>query len=134
MKLRGAAALGALALLACDPTKELRAQQSAGGVLRALKVVHDAPNADKARALPGLSQAPCSGEGVCELRDDCRAAYALHVEGVTLTLAAKQRLADGDATSASKLLGSAEEKLKAAAPQVDGCIERAGALRRRYKL
>lgn len=134
MSRRRSILLAALALLGCDPTKELRAQQSAGGVLRALKVLHDAGNAEKARALPGLARAPCFGEGVCELRDGCRAAYALHVEGVTLTQAAKQQLRDGNAEGASKLLGSAEEKLKAAAPRVSACVEQAADLRRRYKL
>ena len=121
-------------LLACDGAKELREKQSAGGVLMALQVLREAGNAEKAKALLGLSQAPCLGEGVCELREACRAAYALHVEGLTLTQAAKQQLSDGKALDAAKLLGSAEEKLKAAGPQVDDCTDRAGALRRRYKL
>jgi hypothetical protein len=121
-------------LLACDGAKELRAKQSAGGVLLALQVLREAGNAEKAKALTGLAQAPCVGEGVCELRDACRAAYALHVEGLTLTQAAKQQLQDGKALDAAKLLGSAEEKLKDAGRQVDDCTDRAGALRRRYKL
>lgn len=121
-------------LLACDQAKELREKQSAGGVLLALQVLREAGNSEKAKALNGLTQAPCLGEGVCELRDACRAAYALHVEGLTLTRAAKQRLQDGKALDAAKLLGSAEEKLKAAGPKVDDCTDRAGALRRRYKL
>ena len=121
-------------LLACDGAKELRAKQSAGGVLLALQVLREAGNAEKAKALTGLAQAPCVGEGVCELRDACRIAYALHVEGLTLTRAAKQQLQDGKALDAAKLLGSAEEKLKDAGRQVDDCTDRAGALRRRYKL
>jgi hypothetical protein len=118
----------------CHAAEELRAQQSAGGVLLALKVLRDAPNSEKAKALSGLAQAPCSGEGVCEVRDICRKAYALHVEGVTLTEAAKQRLRDGNAVDAAKLLGPAEEKLKGAALQVDECTDRAAALQRRYNL
>jgi hypothetical protein len=121
-------------LLACDGAKELREKQSAGGVLLALQVLREAGNAEKAKALTGLAQAPCLGEGVCELRDTCRVAYALHVEGLTLTQAAKQQLGDGKALDAAKLLGSAEEKLKAAGPKVDECTDRAGALKRRYKL
>ena len=126
--------LGASLLLACDGARELREKQSAGGVLLALHVLREAGNDQKAKALTGLAQAPCLGEGVCELRDACRAAYALHVEGLTLTQAAKQQLSDGNAVEAAKLLGSAEEKLRAAGPQVDDCTDRAGALQRRFKL
>lgn len=121
-------------LLACDGARELREKQSAGGVLLALRVLREAGNDEKAKALTGLAQAPCLGEGVCELRDACRAAYALHVEGLTLTRVAKQQLSDGKALDAAKLLGSAEEKLRAAGPKVDACTDRAGALQRRYKL
>jgi hypothetical protein len=121
-------------LLACDGARELREKQSAGGVLLALRALREAGNTEKAKALTGLAQAPCLGEGVCELRDACRAAYALHVEGLTLTQAAKQQLSDGKVLDAAKLLGSAEEKLKAAGPKVDDCTDRAGALQRRYKL
>ena len=121
-------------LLACDGAQELREKQSAGGVLLALRALREAGNAEKAKALAGLAQAPCQGEGVCELRDSCRAAYALHVEGLTLTQAAKQQLSDGKAFDAAKLLGSAEEKLKAAGPKVDDCTARAGALQRHYEL
>jgi hypothetical protein len=117
-----------------DGARELREKQSAGGVLLALQVLREADNADKSRALAGLTQAPCLGEGVCELRDTCRAAYALHIEGLTLTQAAKQQLGDGKALDAAQLLGAAEEKLKAAGIKVEDCTDRAGALKRRYKL
>jgi hypothetical protein len=133
--LRLARLLAAAALLvACQGAKELRAQQSAGGVLLALKVLRDAGNGEKAKALSGLARAPCVGEGVCEVRDACRSAYALHVEGLTLTQAAKQQLQEGKALDAARLLGSAEDKLKEAGGKVDDCIDRAGALQRRYKL
>ena len=126
--------LSVLGALGCDGAKELRAQQSAGGVLLALGVLREAPNAGKSKALTGLSQAPCNGEGVCEVRDACRDAYALHVEALELTAAAKQKLADGQAQVAAELLGPAEAKLEAASAKIDDCNERAGALRRRYKL
>jgi hypothetical protein len=131
---RGALALLFAASLSCDGAKELRAKQSAGGVLLALGVLREAPNPAKAKALTGLAQAPCNGEGVCEVRDVCRAAYALHVEALTLTSAAKQKLADGEAQQAAQLLAPAEEKLKASSAQIDDCNARAGAMRRRYKL
>jgi hypothetical protein len=126
----------ALAALAsgCQAAEALRAKQSAGGVLLALKVLREAPNAEKSKALRGLAQAPCTGQGVCEVRDVCRNAYTLHVEGLTLTEAAKQRLRDGDAVAAAKLLGPAEEKLKQAALDVELCTDRAAALQRRYDL
>lgn len=130
----GCALAAVTLLLACDGAQELREKQSAGGVLLALQVLREAGNAEKAKALAGLAQAPCLGEGVCELRDACRAAYALHIEGLTLTQAAKQQLADGKPLEAAKLVGSAEEKLEAAGTKVDDCTDRAGTLKRRYQL
>jgi hypothetical protein len=127
-------ALLACAATGCDPTKELRTQQSAGGVLRALEVLRTADNREKAKALRGLSQAPCFGEGVCELRDGCASAYTLHVEGVTLTQAAKQLLSDGKALEAAGLVRSAEEKLKEAGHKVEACLEQARALRQLHGL
>lgn len=120
--------------LGCQAAEELRAKQSAGGVLLALKVLRDAPNESKAKALRGLAQAPCTGQGVCEVRDVCRSAYGLHVEGITLTQAAKQKLSEGQALDAAKLLGAAEERLKEAGRRVDDCTDRAATLQRRYEL
>ena len=100
----------------------------------ALDVLRDAPNPQKAKALSGLTRAPCDGEGVCEVRDTCRDAYALHVEALDLTAAAKQLMADGKASEAAKLVGAAEQKLGEAARKVDDCTQRAAALRRRYQL
>jgi hypothetical protein len=134
----GARAGGIFAVAAlvfgCHAAEELRAQQSAGGVLLALKHLRDAPNADKAKALRGLAQAPCANRAVCEVRDACQRAYTLHVEGLALTQAARQQLRDGKSLDAAKLVGSAEQKLKQASPRVDDCTERASALQRRYKL
>jgi hypothetical protein len=110
------------------------AQQSAGRIARAIEVVRDAPNAGKATALSQLSKLACSGPDVCETRDACRAAYALHVEATTLTQAAKLKLSQGDSAEAAKLLGSSEQKLTEASPKVEACLTREAALRRRYKL
>lgn len=136
MKARVLSALVLLGVLqvACDPTKELREKQSAAGVLRAVEAVRKADNQDKEKALHWLAQAPCSGVGVCELRDACRAAYALHVEGLTLTQAAKQQLAAGEDEQAAKLVGSAEQKLRRAGTDVEACLLQAVDLRRRYSL
>lgn len=100
---------------------------------RAVEVLRNAPNAAKAEPLAALAKLACTGAEVCAVRDACRDAYALHVEAVTLTAAAKQKLADKP-LEAAKLLGSSEQKLKEADPRVSACSDREAALRRRYKL
>jgi hypothetical protein len=120
--------------VACGSGIDAEAQQSAGRVSRAIEVVRNAPNAGKGEALVALAKTPCKGLDVCETRDACQAAYALYVEATTLTAAAKQQLASGNSLDAAKLLGSSETKLSAASAQVTTCVEREGAMRRRYKL
>ena len=128
------ALLASCALLACSSAREAEAKQSAGRVARAIEVVLNAPNAAKATALAELAKVSCGAPDICETRDICRSAYALHVEALTLTQAAKQQLDDGKSTEAAKLLGASEEKLTEASRRITDCAERDGALRRRYKL
>ena len=120
--------------LACSSSQDALAKQSAGRIARAIEVVRDAPNAGKATALAELAKLSCSGPDVCETRDACQAAYALHVEATTLTQAAKLKLNEGDSAAAAKLLGASEQKLAEASPKVEACTTRESALRRRYKL
>jgi len=129
-----AAASAALAALACSSSQDGLAQQSAGRLARAIEVVRDAPNAGKAKALAELGKLSCTGPEVCETRDICQAAYALHVEATTLTQAAKLKLGDGDPTAAAQLLGAAQQKLSQASAKVETCTTHESALRRRYKL
>ena len=120
--------------LACSSSQDALAKQSAGRIARAIEVVRDAPNAGKATALTELGKLSCTGPDVCETRDACQAAYALHVEATTLTQAAKLKLNDGDSAAAAKLLGASEQKLTEASAKVETCMTRESALRRRYKL
>ena len=119
--------------LSCSQ-RDPEAQQSAGRVARAIEVLRNAANDAKAKPLEALAQVACTGPDVCETREACRAAYTLHVDAVSLTGAARQKAADGQATDAAKLLGSAQQMLGEAGSKVQACIERESALRRRYKL
>jgi len=120
-------------LAGCDPNRELREQQSASSVALAEERLRALPNADKARAL-GLLSGACFGTEPCEVQRRCRDAYAGHVQATTLTAAAKQKFADGDAQAAAGLVTAAEQKLAQAARDVADCTDRASALRRHYKL
>lgn len=131
---RHAAWLASAGLLgACSPPG-LTAQQSAARVARAVEVLRNAPNADKAAPLAALGQLGCTAADVCETRDACRLGYALHVDAVALTLQAKQQLRDGKTPQAANLLLTAQEKLNEASRKVAECTDREAALRRRYKL
>jgi hypothetical protein len=120
--------------VACRSQREMDEQQSAARVARGIELVREAPNAAKAGPLTELAKLACLGAEVCKARDACTAAYAEHVEAVTLTAAAKQKLADGDAGEAAKLLNASEQKLAASAPRVTACTDLEASLRRRYKL
>jgi hypothetical protein len=121
-------------LVSCSSGQVAAEQKSAAQVARAIEVLRQAPNPAKAEPLALLSRLPCTGHDVCQTRDDCRAAYALHVEALTLTEAAKQKLADDQPLEAAKLLNASDEKLKAADSRITTCTQLEGALRRRYKL
>jgi hypothetical protein len=56
------------------------------------------------------------------------------VEALTLTAAAKQKLADDQPLEAAKLLNASDQKLKDADVKVSACTALEGALRRRYNL
>ena len=120
--------------LSCSSGQYAAEQKSAAQVARAIEVLRQAPNPAKAEPLAILAKLPCAGADVCRTRDGCRDAYALHVEAVTLTAAAKQKLADDQPAEAAKLLNASEQKLKDADAKVTTCTELEGALRRRYKL
>jgi hypothetical protein len=125
--------LAALLLGGCDPNRELREQQSASSIALAEERIRALPNADKGQAL-GLLSGTCFGSEPCEVQRRCRDAYAGHVQATTLTAAAKQKLADGDAQAAAGLVTAAQQKLTQAAREVADCTDRASALRRHYKL
>lgn len=121
-----------VALAGCGSENQ-RERQSAAEVVRAEETLRSADNAQKAQLLGALST-PCLGAEACETQRICRAAYQLHVDALSLTGAAKDKLGAGQAEEAGRLLGSAEEKLKQAQVDVTSCTEHAHDLRRRYKL
>lgn len=120
------------ALLGCD-ARTSRERQGAAEVVRAEERLRAADNSQKGRLLGALST-PCVGAEACETQRICRAAYRLHVDALSLTAAAKDKLDAGHGDEAARLLGSAEEKLKQAQADVTTCTEHAHDLRRRYKL
>jgi len=92
-------------------------------------------NPEKAPYLTSMRAAGCTtGSEACVVRDRCAAAYALHVDALALTQAAKQQLADDQGEAAAKLLGAAQQKLEQARAPIADCTDRAAALRRRYGL
>jgi hypothetical protein len=91
-------------------------------------------SAREAEAKQSLVKVACGSSDGCRARDVCHSAYALYVEALTLTQAAKQQLGDGKAADAAKLVGASEEKLTEASRSIADCTEREGALRLRYKL
>lgn len=118
---------------ACSP-RGLTAQQSAARVARAVEVLRNAPNTEKAGPLAALGQLGCTGPDVCATRDACRLSYTLHVDAVALTRRAKEQLRNGQTPEAASLLITAQEKLSEASRKVADCADREAALRHRYKL
>lgn len=131
--IRFARGLLLLSLAACSD-RDAQAKQSAARVARAIELVREAPNAGKGAVLPQLGAAACAAPDVCQTRDRCRAAYALHVEATSLTAAAAHSMSRGNAQEAAALLGSAQEKLGQAGMQIDACMALERALRQKYRL
>jgi hypothetical protein len=131
---RAAAALSLGLSLACSSGREVAERRSAAQVARAVEVLRNAPNPAKAQALLGLRQVSCQGVEVCATHAACMAGYALHVEALALTQAAKQQLADGKSAEAARVLGSAEQKLVEADAQVTACTDLEAKLRRQHGL
>lgn len=132
-----ALALGALALLWClaaCSSRDAELAASAGQVARGIEALRNAPNDAKRAPLEALAKVTCASPEVCAVRDACHAAYKLHVEAVELTQMAKSAMAEGKTPRASKLAISAQQSLSLAAGQVEGCIQREGELRHRFKL
>lgn len=126
--------LALLVLLGCSSSADPAEVKSAAQTARAVEVLRLAPNPAKAAALASLAALGCTGAEVCAARDACTAAYRLHVEGLSLTEAAKLQMADGKGEAAAGLLGAAEQKLGQAQALVASCTDREAALRRRFKL
>ncbi len=129
-----ACALAVGLLSACRTEADVAAQKSAARVARAVEVLRQAPNEAKSAPLAELRKLGCAAPDVCAAREQCAAAYALHLDGLALTGAARAKLAEDRATEAARLLGSAERTLKDAEQRIADCTASEGELRRKYKL
>lgn len=133
MTLARVCALGLL-LLGCDANRELREHETVAHLCWAEERLRSAANAEKELLLADLAQTPCPVAEACAARDKCSSGYTLHVDALKLTAVAKQNMADGQAEQAAKLLGAAEEKLKASRMRIDECTASMAALRRAYSV
>jgi hypothetical protein len=113
-----------LTLVGCNSSaSEKRAEVKS--ISMAIDRLRQAPNAEKAPKLTELSKLPCSMRDTCELRAQCVAAYALHVEALDEIAAGKGKL-DGEQVQ------QIEQKLEAARKQVHECLERELVVGRRF--
>lgn len=119
---------------ACDSRsrEESRRQREVAQLCWVEDRIRNAPNAGKGAVLSELSRAPCPAPDACRMRDACVAAYALHVDALELTAAAKQLLSDHKDVEAAGILGAAEAKLKQAGPGIEQCTAASADLRRAY--
>jgi hypothetical protein len=108
----------------------------AGRISRAIDVLREAPNAQKAELFSQLQNASCETLDLCELKRLCAAGYAQHLSGLDETAQAKALLADGGAQAqaqASQALDAAKTALSAAEPHIAACADAQGAAHRKYK-
>ncbi|MBN2194263.1 MAG: hypothetical protein JW751_15710 [Polyangiaceae bacterium] len=128
--------MGSLGLAAaCHGGRGPTARAEADAVVRAVAVLRDAPNAEKAALLPPLAAVDCTAPDVCALRNACLDAYRLHVgalaerDDLTRVLAASGRPPNASA----RLAGIERDLTKAHALALD-CAQGELALRARYRL
>jgi hypothetical protein len=108
----------------------------AGRISRAIDVLREAPNQQKAELFSQLQTASCETPDLCELRRLCAAGYAQHLSGLGQTARAKALLAEGGADAeaqARQALDTAKNALSEAEPQIARCADAQGAAHRRYK-
>ena len=130
------ALLLSLGLSQCSLGPSASQKAEAGRLSRAIDVLREAPNAQKAELFSQLQGASCETPDLCELRRLCTAGYAQHLSGLSQTARAKALLADGGAQAeaqASQALDAAKTALSAAEPQITQCADAQGAAHRKYK-
>ena len=126
----------ALLFLLCQCSLGPSASQKAeaGRISRAIDVLRDAPNARKLQLFAQLQGAPCETPELCELKRQCAAGYAQHLQGLAQTTRAKALLADGGADAeVSQALDAAKSELSRAEPLIAQCADAQGAAHRKYK-
>ena len=126
----------ALGLSQCSLGPSASQKAEAGRISRAIDVLREAPNAQKAELFSQLQSAACETPDLCELKRLCTAGYAQHLSGLGETAHAKALLADGGAEAqaqASQALDAAKNALSAAEPHIAECADAQGAAHRKYK-
>ena len=127
-----ASALSLLCHCSLGPSASEKAE--AGLITRAIDVLRDAPNSQKAALLDELKAKACAVPDLCELQRVCVEGYGQHVGALSETERAKGLLAQGgDASEASRALDYARSELVEAAPKIAHCADIEGAARRKYK-
>jgi hypothetical protein len=129
-------ALGALlfSLCQCSLGPSASEKAEAGRISRAVDVLRDAPNARKSELFAQLQSAPCETPELCELKRQCVAGYAQHLQGLAQTTHAKALLADGGAAAeVNQALDAAKNALSRAEPLIAQCADAQGAAHRKYK-
>ena len=112
----------------------------AGRISRAIDVLRDAPNAQKAELLGALKSAHCEAADLCDLQRLCVEGYAQHVQALSETARAKALLTTAGAgagaqaeSEAAAALDSARRGLSLAASKIGRCADAQGAAHRKYK-
>jgi hypothetical protein len=129
--------LGTVALVACSGSNS---RAEAARVVRAVEVLRNAANADKAAALRGLEAESCADPAVCELRALCLGAYRRHVKAYARSreLAAHAGSPAGASSAAAARiqaeLSELRAELTAAHTAAERCAELDARLRAAHKL
>ena len=123
-----------LLLSQCSLGPSATEKAEAGRISRAVDLLRDAPNEQKAQLLDTLKAVSCEAADLCELQRLCVDGYGQHVFALGETARAKSLLKSGGSDSeASQALDSAGRELAAAAPKISRCADAQGAAHRKYK-
>lgn len=117
----------ALLLGACSKEKGEEARELSR-LSHAVRLVRDAPNAEKAAPLAALKKVQCAR--YCEFKSLCVRAYDMHTSGLSTLRAARQQAEGDEAASAPMELLRAEQALTEARDLTTACAAREGELRR----
>ena len=102
-------------------------------ITRAIDVLRDAPNPQKAALLDTLKSVSCAVPDLCALQRVCIDGYGQHVAALSETERARALMSSNNALEAGRTLDYARVELAQAAPKIAQCADAEGAARRKYK-
>jgi hypothetical protein len=127
-----------LFLLGCRSSEARRLESEARALAHSIDTLRNAPNQGKSVLLEALREKSCESAAVCQLKQQCVAAYESHGAALEASERARALLAEPDGgtravIAAAGELNRAEQQLEQARTLTDRCSSAQGELLRQVR-